>query len=204
MPQDMVDGQILTSRIARVEADHVGRLRRHVLKKGDVVFSRRGDVARFAVVSDREDGWLCGTGSMRVRLNCPSIDITYLRHFLRHDSVGKWLNNQAKGITMPNLNTEILRALPLYFPHLTTQRRIAAILDKADALRRKREDGIRLTEDLLRSTFLDMFGDPAIQYEWIEKSLEDVVDIASGQVDPKKEPYSSMQHVGGDNITSHT
>lgn len=46
-------------------------------------------------------------------------------------------------------------------PPLPEQRRIAAILDKADAIRRKREEGIRLTEELLRSTFLEMFGDPA-------------------------------------------
>src|SRR5262249_42126954 len=45
-------------------------------------------------------------------------------------------------------------------PPLPQQRRLAAILDKAEAIRRKREECIRLTEELLRSTFLDMFGDP--------------------------------------------
>ena len=50
--------------------------------------------------------------------------------------------------------------LPVPLPPLPEQRRIAAILDKADAIRRKREEGIRLTEELLRSTFLEMFGDP--------------------------------------------
>ena len=45
-------------------------------------------------------------------------------------------------------------------PPLEEQRRIAAILDKADGVRRKRKEAIRLTEELLRSTFLEMFGDP--------------------------------------------
>jgi type I restriction enzyme S subunit len=50
---------------------------------------------------------------------------------------------------------------PVAYPPLPEQRRIAAILDKADSIRRKREESIRLTEELLRSTFLEMFGDPA-------------------------------------------
>ena len=46
-------------------------------------------------------------------------------------------------------------------PPLPEQRRIAAILDKADAIRRKRQEAIRLTDQFLRSAFLEMFGDPA-------------------------------------------
>ncbi|MGM0905570.1 MAG: restriction endonuclease subunit S [Pseudomonadota bacterium] len=45
-------------------------------------------------------------------------------------------------------------------PPLVEQKRIAAILDKADAIRRKRQQAIKLAGDFLRSVFLDMFGDP--------------------------------------------
>ena len=45
-------------------------------------------------------------------------------------------------------------------PPLAEQKRIAAILDKADAIRRKRKQAIQLADDFLRSVFLDMFGDP--------------------------------------------
>ena len=51
-------------------------------------------------------------------------------------------------------------AIVVPLPPLPEQRRIAALLDKADAIRRKRQQAIRLADDLLRSTFLDMFGDP--------------------------------------------
>jgi type I restriction enzyme, S subunit len=181
MPQDMADGKILTSKIARVDSYHVERLNRHMLRTGDIIFSRRGDVARFAVVNCSEQGWLCGTGSMRIRLNSPGIDTQFLRRFLQLDSVGKWLNHQAKGITMPNLNTGILRALPLYFPSLPEQRRIAAILNKADAIRCKREEGIRLTEELLRSTFLEMFGDPATNPKgWVIGPVSKIVREMEG------------------------
>jgi type I restriction enzyme S subunit len=185
MPQDMDDGKILTSKVARVDSSHVERLSKHMLRTGDIVFSRRGDVTRFAVVNCAEQGWLCGTGSMRIRLNSPGVDTQFLRRFLQIDSVGKWLNHQAKGITMPNLNTGILRALPLYFPPLPEQRRIAAILDKADAIRRKREEGIRLTEELLHSTFQQMFGDPATNPKgWEVSTLGTITDLVTSGLTP--------------------
>jgi type I restriction enzyme, S subunit len=88
MPQDMVDGRISCVDIARVDETHARRLSQHRLRIGDIVFSRRGDVSRFAVVTEHDAGWLCGTGSIRIRLNCPEIDLGYLRHFLKRDEVG--------------------------------------------------------------------------------------------------------------------
>ena len=114
MPQDMVEGIISSDRIARASPDDVKRLKQHLLRKGDIVYSRRGDVSRFAVVTDEEEGWLCGTGSIRIRLNCPDIDIAYARQFLKQDTVRNWLLHQAKGVTMPNLNTSIILAQSIF------------------------------------------------------------------------------------------
>ena len=158
MPQDMVDGLIVCDRIARVPANLLRELSRHQLQVGDVVFSRRGDVSRFAVVTEREQGWICGTGSIRIRLNCPSVDTRYLRHYLQQDAVGDWLRHRAKGVTMPNLNTEIICAIPLHLPPLAEQRRIAAILDQADALLRKRREASTTTITLGHAFFIGMFG----------------------------------------------
>ncbi|NJO97722.1 MAG: hypothetical protein HC764_18425 [Pleurocapsa sp. CRU_1_2] len=58
------------------------------------------------------------------------------------------------------LNKKKLAQINIPLPPLEDQKRIAAILDKADAIRRKRKEAIALTEELLRSTFLDMFGEP--------------------------------------------
>ena len=65
-----------------------------------------------------------------------------------------------RGGTRQALTFDMIADFEIPLPPLPEQRRIAAILDKADAIRRKREEGIGLTEELLRSTFLDMFGDP--------------------------------------------
>jgi len=72
--------------------------------------------------------------------------------------------------------TDFLTRFKIPLPPLPEQRRIATILDKADAIRRKREEGIRLTEELLRSTFLGMFGDPATNpNEWPIRVMREVV-----------------------------
>lgn len=159
MPQDLRAGRILLGKIARVHEDHARRLAQHRLALGDVVFSRRGDVGRFAIVSDSEVGWLCGTGCIRVRFNCPDLDTEFLRHALARPEVAQWLAHHAKGVTMPNLNTKIIRALPITLPPLAEQKRIAAILDAAEALREKRSLSIKIADSLTRATFFEMFGD---------------------------------------------
>ncbi|WP_243713675.1 restriction endonuclease subunit S, partial [Pseudomonas aeruginosa] len=66
-------------------------------------------------------------------------------------------------------------------PPLPEQKRIAAILDKADAIRRKRQQAIQLADDFLRAVFLDMFGDPVTNPKgWDEYVLNEIADIRSG------------------------
>jgi type I restriction enzyme S subunit len=65
-----------------------------------------------------------------------------------------------------------LKTLPIPLPSAEEQKRIAAILDKADAIRRKRQQAIALSEDLRRSVFLEMFGDPVTNPQgWQETTL---------------------------------
>jgi type I restriction enzyme S subunit len=159
MPQDMKDGRVTTARVARVGAMHVERLKQHMLRRGDIALSRRGDVGRFAVITEEEDGWLCGTGSIRIRLNCPEVDTGYLRWYLSQPSVRVWLEHNATGVTMPNLNTTVVRNLPLAYPSLHEQRRIAAILDKAETLRAMRRKASAHIEGLAQSIFTEIFSD---------------------------------------------
>jgi type I restriction enzyme S subunit len=83
------------------------------------------------------------------------------KNYLKY-SLDKALNDMEchlHGATMKHVNRKEFLETKIYLPPLEEQRRIAAILDKADGVRRKRKEGIRLTEELLKSTFLEMFGD---------------------------------------------
>lgn len=184
MPQDIQDGRIVCDQIARVGQEHVNSLSRHVLRAGDLVFSRRGDVSRFAVVTGAEAGWLCGTGSIRVRLNSPDIDVGYARRYLQQGIVGKWLRHHAKGVTMPNLNTTIIRGLPFVYPPLSEQRRIAEVLDRAEALRAKRRAALAHLDTLTQSIFLNLFGDPVTNpRQWPSHPLESFFHFTTGKLD---------------------
>ena len=109
------------------------------------------------------------------------VDGRYLARYLR------WMEPQILDATESSthgtkrLPTEAFDRLPIPLPVLEDQRRIAEILDKADAIRRKRKEAIALTEELLRSTFLEMFGDPVTNPKgWPVKPLGDLVDIRGG------------------------
>jgi type I restriction enzyme S subunit len=133
MPANLGKNSIVEDGIARVSSDHVARLRVHRLAKDDIIFPRRGDIARYAVVDEHQVGWLCGTGCLRIRFGANEIiDPHYLGYWLGTSVVENWLLGNAVGTTMPNLNTSILKALPVSLPSLPEQREIARILGALD------------------------------------------------------------------------
>ena len=94
----------------------------------------------------------------------------------------KKIEEMGKGATVKGVTLDQLRQLRINIPTLEEQRRIAAILDKAEALRAKRREAIVKLDQLLQSVFLEMFGDPVTNNKnWREdKLLGDVADICSG------------------------
>ncbi|OLT60240.1 restriction endonuclease subunit S [Moorena bouillonii] len=91
----------------------------------------------------------------------PDKNILYPRYvFYYCRTLEKLIRHMGASTTLPLLPKGQFKNIEIPFPPLEEQKRIAAILDKADSIRRKRKEAIALTEELLRSTFLDMFGDP--------------------------------------------
>jgi len=115
MPRDIVDGCIVGAGCSCVSIDKSQELSKHRLLKGDVVFSRRGEVGVCALVSEMQEGYLCGTGCLRARPD-PSIDPVFLISYLTTEGPVRWLRQNAIGQTMPNLNTYILASLPIRIP----------------------------------------------------------------------------------------
>lgn len=142
MPKDMVNNEISLESIACVSEETANRLAKHRLKTGDLVFARRGDVGNFALVQPHQAGWLCGTGSIRVRLK-PDIHPEFISLLLQSHTVRHWLQSNAVGQTMLNLNTEIISNLPLRVTDsLDTQITLANDIQKWDR-------AIALTEKLI-------------------------------------------------------
>ncbi len=70
------------------------------------------------------------------------------------------IQKKGKGATVKGVSIDVLKELQIPLPEFTEQKRIAAVLDKADALSRRRQQAIDLADQFLRSVFLEMFGDP--------------------------------------------
>lgn len=122
----------------------------------------------------------------------PSVDRDFLFYYLRQSRLVDFATERCAGANLPRLSPKVLAKFPVPLPPLHEQRRIAAILDKADAIRRKRREAIALTEELLRSTFLEMFGDPVTNPKgWSCSTFGDC--LVSAQYGPRfhDEPYTS-------------
>lgn len=157
MPTDIPTGQINATRIARVSETHVHRLSRHKLRKGDIVYGRRGDIGRQAFVRKENVGWLCGTGCLRIRLGKSEVDPEYLHRYLTLPEIKGWIEGQAVGATMPNLNTAILNRVPVCYPGLGEQRKIAAILTAYDDLIETNKRRIALLERMAEEIYREWF-----------------------------------------------
>ena len=109
----------------------------------------------------------------------------YLERFLRSPRAISFYSSKLRGTTARRrtLPQEIFLNLPVPLPPLNEQRRIAAVLDKVDALRAKRREAIALLDDLTQSVFLDMFGDPILNdRDWPRVSFGSLLQkVDSGQ-----------------------
>ena len=105
------------------------------------------------------DGVYClGRGVAALRPKNGAVDINYVANYLRANV--SELNNLGRGSTFKQISRDDISEFTIPLPPVEEQKRIAAMLDKADAIRRKRDQAIQLGDDFLRSLFLDMFGDP--------------------------------------------
>ena len=141
-PTHLNAGRINHENVPRVSDENAIRLERHRLCAGDIVFARRGQIGRMALVTEFEEGWLCGTGSFLVRARQPIVDNRFLHYQLSTEPLTKWLVAHAAGAIMPNLNNVVLRQIPVFLPSVDEQSEIVTILDsihlKIDLHRRKR------------------------------------------------------------------
>lgn len=108
------------------------RLKKYVLKQGDIVFSRVGSVDRCSYVDQKHDGWMFSGRCLRIRPTS-EIDSEYLYYYFCLEEIKQFVRNIAVGATMPSINTKLLGEVVVTFPELEQQKRIAEILSAIDS-----------------------------------------------------------------------
>ena len=193
MPKDIINGSIDESTIARVESHHVERLSRHKISEGDILYARRGDVGKCAYTVFSQQGWLCGTGCLRLTIDKEKALPKFVFFQLQKRETIGWVEKHAIGATMLNLNTSILSDVPIELPSLSTQHRIATILSRYDSLIENYQKQIKLLEEAAQRLYKEWFVDlhfpghentkivDGVPEGWEKKIIADVcTNISSG------------------------
>lgn len=142
---------------------------------------------------------VCSTDIVPIRPG-PELDRRYLAYFLRQPTMVDFANSRSTGANLPRLSPKSLAEFPIPLPPLEEQKRIAAILDQADALRRLRARALDKLYTLGQAIFHEMFGDELRSENRIK--LGDLIEVRSSLDDPKLPKNASLPHVGPEHIIS--
>lgn len=134
------------------------RLSKYLLTEGDIIFTRVGSVDLSAYVKHHQNGWMFSSRMLRVRVN-NRVDSRFLSYFFQQKSFRDYILSIAVGATMPSINTDILKSIPVSYPSLCEQKAIAAVLssldDKIDLLHRQNKTLEAMAETLFRQWFVE-------------------------------------------------
>lgn len=129
---------------------------------------------------------ICSTDIIPIRVG-DEIDRCFLHYFLRQPRMIEYATVRSKGANLPRLSPSQLAQFPVPVPPLAEQKRIADILDKADAVRREAGNYKTLTDNFLQSKFSLLFGDPKRNPQgWKEVELQSIAKLKSGVTKGRK------------------
>lgn len=156
-------------------------LRRSQILPGDILLSIAGTIGRTGVVAAHAPALNCNQALAIIRPD-EKVFRPFLRHWLESTNAQSQMRGATVTGTIQNLSLAQVGGLLVPLPPLPEQRRIATILDQADALRAKRREALAQLDSLTQSIFIELFGDPVSNPKgWPDAlTLGDVADIASG------------------------
>ena len=194
------------SELSSVDAIDAPSRARQLIASGDVLVSTvRPNLNAVAYVKPELDGATASTGYCVLRPRPSDLDGRYLFHWVRTVPFIEYLVQRATGASYPAVSDKIVRAAPIPLPPIEEQRRIAAVLDAAEALRAKRRQALAKLDSLTRSIFFDMFGDPKLKSKQLGfVPLGDLLKLKSGQGLSAKAMRPGLHLVYGGNGVSGT
>lgn len=146
-PQDIGNNKIVFESTAKISLDKAHELSNYILKQDDIILARRGDLSKCAVITENEEGWLCGTGSFFMKLKDLHPIIFYYQY--KSDFIQNYLKEKSLGATMPNLNQKILNSLPVFMPPITLQQQFAAKIEAIESQKEKYKAQLADAEQLM-------------------------------------------------------
>ena len=218
-------GSIKTDKLEFISNVTRDRLSSHLLRRGDIVFGRKGAVERHVFIRKGQDGWFQGSDCLRLRFNSPRVEPLFASYFFVTEEHQRWMMNQCShGATMSSLNQEILERIELPLPSIAVQRRIAGILSAYDELIENSQRRIRILEEIARALYREWFvqfrfpghGEARliesplcpVPQGWSVKKLSEVAEVNRAQINARNKPdelhYIDISSVSPGQIESIT
>lgn len=174
------------------------RLKKYVLKTGDIVFSRVGSVDRCSYVSAEYEGWMFSGRCLRVR-PCEKLNPEYLYYFFLLEETKQFVRNIATGATMPSINTKFMGEIPIRVPSLETQNKIASILwmidDKIELNEKVNNNLEQQAQAIFKSWFVDFEPfNGEMPFDWTVSRLGNIASIKTNSFSPVKNPDAQLEH----------
>lgn len=149
-PIHMKNFKIVPDMEFTISKEKACELENYMLQNNDVIFARRGDIGRCAIVSEIEKGYLCGTGSLFVRFT-EDLESVFIMYIIRSESFSKHLVSKAKGATMLNINSNTIADLVIPLPPLPLQHLFAHRIEQIEHQKAEVQKAITDLETLLAS-----------------------------------------------------
>ncbi len=177
-PAELSEKNTIVDRTARmVTKEAVAKTNLRLMPAGTVLLSSRAPIGKVAITAIE----MCCNQGFKNFVCSEELNNKYLYHYLK--SKVAYLQSLGRGATFKEINKATVERIQIPLPPLDVQKKIAAVLDRADRLRQKRKEAIARLDDLVQSVFLDMFGDPVDNPKGWEMSRfgELLFSISSGK-----------------------
>lgn len=200
MPNVTRDGRFVTDSRRRVSPHHK-QVAKTLLEPGDVLFNAtnsRDNVGKTAYFSGCDEPAVFSNHFLRLRADVAVLEPRYLCRWLQREAQRGYFAAKCRGwVNQATFDQKMLAALEIPLPPIEEQRRIAAVLDAADALRAKRRQALAKLDTLAHAIFIDIFGDPVSNPKgWrADRVLSDVADVRSGITKGRKTDGSALEEV---------
>lgn len=203
-PKDLsgLDGKFIARTARRITREGLASCAASILPPQSVLFSSRapiGHVAINTVPMATNQGFKSFVPKRK-----EEVEPSFLYHWLRAHRM--FLESLGNGATFKEISKAVVSRIEIKLPTFAEQRRIADILDKADAIRKMRRETIALTEEFLRSVFLEMFGDPVTNPKgWPTKPLAKLGRVTTGNTPSRAMPEyfgNDIEWIKSDNINT--
>ena len=199
---DVGDGYYVDKSNRFLTSDAAKRLKCTFLEPGDVLIARMPDpLGRACIFPGDTKRAVTVVDVCIIRVDPKRMHAPWLVHCTNSSEMRNQISEYVTGTTRQRISRGNLGKIYIALPPLPEQRRIAAILDQADALRAKRREALAQLDSLTQSIFIEMFGDPATNpNKFAVHSLGAICDVRDGTHDSPKYVSSGFPLVTTKNL----